>query len=247
MMKILSQQQGNIFVVSLGLLLMMTFLGISLFFRVEKEFLLEEGGHEQSQSFNAAETGLQLGMFWLEDIASNENYPDSGDLPTVQVPSLVSGVPIRTAKSSGECHGYTRFNPLNLTPGSTITNDPATDLGPPLSSGLQLLASAPTGVGGCTLLTVPASLALPSPDKLADTQFEFYLEALPTQTAEAVGQQVGVSNVYGHSGANVSYPYRIRAVGRHHPQAGAPFDPTVVNEAQFDNQVIIDMWVHYES
>jgi hypothetical protein len=245
-MKRRATQQGNIFIVSLGLLLMMTFLGISLFFRVEKEFRVEESGHEQVNAFNAAETGLQVGMFWLEDVASNENYPDEGLLDTVQVPSMVAGVPMAIA-SGASCYGYARFNPLNLTASSAISNNPSTDMGPPLSSGLRLLNSAPTGISGCTLLSVPSDSTLSNPTRLAETLFDFYVEALPTETAEAAGQQVGVSNVYGHSGANVSYPYRIRAVGRHHPQAETPFDPTSDTEAEFDNQVVIDLWVHYES
>lgn len=241
-----SSQRGNIFVVSLGLLMMMLFLGTALFFRVERVFQLEQGGHDHSNAFNAAETGLQMGMFWLEDVAASENYPDTGALSLLQVPSLVAGEAIRVAKSES-CHGYARFNPLNLSAGSSITNNPSTDLASPLSSGLRLLTAAPTSIAGCTLLSVAADSTVPDPVRLSQTQFEFYVEALPTESAEAVGQQVGVSRVYGHSGANVAYPYRIRAVGRHHPQAGTPFDPTSDTEAQFDNQVVLDLWVHYES
>ncbi len=246
MYRLRSKQQGNILIVSLGLMLMMVFLGTSLYYRVEKEFRVEESGHEQSQSFNAAETGLQLGLFWLEDVASNENYPDTGDIAAVSVPSMVSGALITIAKGD-TCHGYSRFNPLDFSPGTTMLNSPISDIGPPLSAGLQLLSTAPSTVAGCTLLSVPEALSPSVQQRLADTQFEFYVEALPAETAEAVGQQIGVSQVYGHSGSNLSYPYRIRAVGRHHPLAATPFDPTDDDQALFDNQVILDMWVHYES
>ncbi len=239
------RQQGNIFVVSMGLLLMMVFLGIGLFYRIERDFQVEESGHEQSATFNAAETGVQIGLFWLEDRATNGNYPDVGTLDAVQVPSLVSGELLTIAQGGG-CLGYSRFNSLNLGANSSMVNAPSSDLSTPVSVGLRLLGAAPSGISGCTLMTIPSDSTLGSTLKLSTTQFDFYVEALPTESAQAVGQQVGVSNVYGHSGQNVAYPYRIRAVGRHHPEAGSPFDSSSDSEARFDQQVILDMWVYYE-
>ncbi len=239
-------QQGNILVVSLGILLMMTFLGIGLFYKIDRSFKSEESGHEHTNTFNAAQTGIQIGMFWLEDAATRGNYPDRGDLDSVGVPSLVTGSSLSIAKSSG-CHGYGRFIPLNLTAGGVASNAPSTDLSTPLNGGLRQLSSAPTGVAECTIFSVDGESTLGSPNRLSTTLIDFYVEALPTTTAEAVGQQVGVSSVYGYSGANTAYPYRIRAVGRHHPDASTPFDPTDDQEARFDKQSVVDLWVHYGS
>jgi hypothetical protein len=238
--------RGNILITSLGLLLMMTFLSIGLFYRVEKEFLIESSTHDQADTFNAAESGLQMGLFWLEQVAQQTNYPDVGMIPALQVPSLVDGVAMSVAVANG-CHGYSRFNTMDMGAGTTFSNTPSTDLSAPLDSSLRLLSVAPIGVNGCTLLTIPLDASLTTPQKLGDTQFDFYVEALPRETVQTPGEQVGVSTIYGYSGEGVSYPYRIRAVGRHHPQGGTPFDSTDAAEAQFDVRSLLDLWVHYEN
>ncbi len=240
-----SSCHGNIFMTSLGLLLLVSFIAASLFYRVERESLVASSSHHRALAYNAAETGLEVGKFWLEDRAAHDLYPDNGTISPLQIPSPVSGVAMVPARS-GECHGYARFNSLQIDPGDGVDNDPATDLGPTIDPGLRLLDTTPVATTPCTLLPVPETVTLERSLTLQRAQYDFVVEALPRTTYEASGEQVGVSVIYGYSGESVAYPYRIRAVGRHHPVAAAPFDPTDEDQARFDQQVVLDLWVHYE-
>ena len=234
------KQKGNILVVSLGLLLMMTFLGIGLFYTVERDFSIEEGVHERAGAFDAAETGAQTGLYWLEDRALVGNYPDSS-LVVATVPSVAAGGAQMNLSQQNNCHGYARFIPMDVpAAGRAVANQPSTggavsDLVTPPA----VVGAAPVGLPPCLLLTLPGGAALPSSGLLPNTQFEFYVTALPVRVTQSAGAQIGVSGTYSQGGQDIEYPYRIRAVGRHLPNAAVP--------ANFDSQVVIDLWTHYQS
>lgn len=249
--------QGNILVISLGLLLMMTFLGIGLFYTIERDFSIEEGTHERAASFDAAEAGGQTGLYWLEDRVLVGNYPDTG---IVNGEGGINGVVVPVWASTleesdgmdiaqqGGCYGYARFVSMDMVSGSSIDNDPDPPPGPDVTSDLKLTpqvinpAKSLAGLSACDLLMVPATIDPPNDDGgdlLSNFQYEFFIEVLPERAAQSSGSQVGVSGTYGQGGYDIEYPYHIRAVGRHLPNAAVP--------ANFDSQVIIDLWAHYIS
>lgn len=233
--------EGNILVVSLGLLLMMTFLGIGLFYTVERDFSIEEGVHERAGAFDAAETGAQTGLYWLEDRALVGNYPDTS-LVNATVPSVAAGGTQMNLSQQSGCHGYARFISMNVPPaGAAVANQPSA-VGGAVSDLLTppaVVSTAPVGLAPCLLLTLPGAAALATPGLLPNTQYEFFVTALPVRVTQGSGAQIGVSGVYGQGGQDIEYPYRVRSVGRHLPNAATP--------ANFDSQVIIDLWAHYRS